>query len=144
MGMASPATAVLGVGTPAMGGNLATSLNWGGQQALLAASGLGAAEAEEPRTPSSKRRGFQPKTRPRRSNGDAFNSKASHFAHLTPWNKIEMLNEVCPENFGMLYCSEASLDELDSAILIATGKTPNDRILFREKSSQFQAARIRS
>lgn len=88
------------------------------------------------------RRKKAPKCKPRRKScGSNFNSKASLFCQLTPWNKIELLNEVCGSHFGYLYMSSATTDELDAAIWVGCNKSPNDKILFREKSLQFQAQR---
>jgi hypothetical protein len=42
-----------------------------------------------------------------------FNYKAAHFTSLTPWNKTEMLNEICLEGLGTVYMSDATFDELD-------------------------------
>ena len=127
----------------AMAGNLVSTLPWGptppgvvpvapegnSGNLLLGAVGSTSKRRSDPKA----------KIKCRKSASELFNSRATHFCALTPWNKIEILNEIAPESFGMLYMSDATLDQLDAAILIGTGMTPHDRVLFKDKSTQWQA-----
>jgi hypothetical protein len=127
----------------AMAGNLVSSLPWGqpppGMVPLTAIDGappcLRGGTSRKRQSQDSGPASFKS----RKSTSELFNSRATHFASLTPWNKIELLNEIAPESFGMVYMSDASLDELDSAILIGTGMSPHDRVMFKDKQTQWQA-----
>jgi hypothetical protein len=137
-----PMSSPFGGPPSAMGGNLMSGLSWGDQpldMPMPDPGGFSPAARQPHGAAASRRRDANGKSKPcRKSVGDHYNSRASHFANLTPWNKIEMLNEICPDNFGMIYMADASLDELDAAIMMATGMTPYDRVLFKDKATQFK------
>ena len=53
-------------------------------------------------------------------------------------HKVEMLAAVSPKHMGALYMGKASLDELDAAIKYTTGKTPNDKVDFLDKTKMHE------
>ena len=130
---------------PAMAGNLSTSLRWGGVADSLALTMQHPFDADDDDGPEPSRRrssggGKKGKTsRPRQSSGEAYNSRANYFCQLTPWNKIEILAELEPQAFGVIYASTFTIDQLDSAIFVATGKTPSDKLMYRNKAATHQA-----
>ena len=132
-----------------MGGNLNTAMQWGGQtEGSYRRFLMDDDEEEEDEAQAaggSRRRGGQRRkkpAKPRQSTGENYNSRANAYCHLTPWNKIEILAALSPASFGAVYASTFSLDEIDSALYIATGKTPNDKLLYRSKQLTLEDPRV--
>ena len=129
--------------TSAMAGNLSTSMQWGGAAETWQRRFMDDEEEEEAES-SGRRRSTgssksKKKAKPRQSSGENYNARASCFCMLTPWNKIQILAELSPDSFGAVYGSTFSLDELDCALYVGTGRTPNDKLLYRNKQLNLQA-----
>ena len=127
-----------------MQGNLSTSVQWGGVADMWSRRFIDDDEDEDEADTGNRRKssggGSKKKkaTKPRQSNGENYNSRATNYCTLTPWNKIEILAELSPDSFGAVYGSTFSLDELDCALYVGTGRTPNDKLVYRNKQLNLQ------